>query len=126
MNARQASWLAFLRKYDIEIKIIKGKETKVVDSLSRNKNMNFTTIVSICVTNLENIINNASKNDEEYLKMKRKLEENRNESEPTSLSIEWKDLLMYTNWLYVPNWEEVKCFFLNELHKNPYTKHSGY
>ena len=34
MNARQARWLAFLSEYGFEIKQIKGKENKVVDSLS--------------------------------------------------------------------------------------------
>ena len=33
LNARQARWLAFLGKYDFEIKHIKGKENKVVDAL---------------------------------------------------------------------------------------------
>ena len=36
LNARQVRWLAFLSEYDFEIKHIKGKENKVVDSLSRN------------------------------------------------------------------------------------------
>jgi hypothetical protein len=34
LNAHQASWLAFLTKYDFEIKHIKGKENKVADALS--------------------------------------------------------------------------------------------
>ena len=34
LNARQARWLAFLRKFDFEVRHIKGKENKVVDSLS--------------------------------------------------------------------------------------------
>ena len=35
-NVRQAKWLAFLSEYDFEIKHIKGKENKVVDSLRIN------------------------------------------------------------------------------------------
>ena len=34
LNARQARWLAFLNEYHFELKHIKGKENKVVDSLS--------------------------------------------------------------------------------------------
>jgi len=33
MNARQRRWLGFLNEYDFEIKYIKGKENKVVDTL---------------------------------------------------------------------------------------------
>ena len=32
LNARQASWLAFLSEYDFKIQHIKGKENKVVDA----------------------------------------------------------------------------------------------
>ena len=35
LNARQARWLAFLRKFDFEVRHIKGKENKVGDALSR-------------------------------------------------------------------------------------------
>ena len=35
INSKQASWLDFLCEFDFEIKHIKGKENKVVDSLSR-------------------------------------------------------------------------------------------
>ena len=35
LNARQARWLGFLCEFDFEIKHIKGKENKVVDTLNR-------------------------------------------------------------------------------------------
>jgi hypothetical protein len=35
LNARQAIWLSFLREFDFEVRHIKGKENKVVDTLSR-------------------------------------------------------------------------------------------
>jgi hypothetical protein len=35
LNARQARWLAFLNKFDFEVKHIKGKENKVADALRR-------------------------------------------------------------------------------------------
>jgi hypothetical protein len=34
-NARQARWIAFLRKFDFEVRHIKGKENKAIDALSR-------------------------------------------------------------------------------------------
>ena len=51
-NARQARWLTFLREYDFEIQHIKGKENKVVDALSRNAKLNFTTAISTYVSDL--------------------------------------------------------------------------
>ena len=41
LNAIQSIWLSFLREYEFEIKHIKGKENKVVDSLSRHANLLF-------------------------------------------------------------------------------------
>jgi hypothetical protein len=35
LNARQARWMALISEFDFEIKHIKGKENKVVDTLSR-------------------------------------------------------------------------------------------
>ena len=34
LNARQARWMAFLSEFDFEVKHIKGKENRVVDTLS--------------------------------------------------------------------------------------------
>ena len=34
LNVRQARWMALLSEFDFEIKHIKGKENRVVDSLS--------------------------------------------------------------------------------------------
>ena len=46
LNARQSRWLSFLSEYDFEIQHIKGKENNVVDALSRNAKLNFTTAIS--------------------------------------------------------------------------------
>ena len=53
LNARKARWLAFLSEYDFKIKHIKDKENKVVDSLSRNANLNFVAVVSSYKTKLD-------------------------------------------------------------------------
>ena len=46
MNARKTRWLAFLSEYDFEIKHIKGKENKVVDTLIQNAITNFIADIS--------------------------------------------------------------------------------
>ena len=52
LNAHQARWLAFLSKYDFEIKHIKGKENKVADALIQNVNLIFSTIICTYKTDL--------------------------------------------------------------------------
>ena len=55
LNTRHARCLAFLSEYDFEIKHIKGKETKVADSLRRNAVTSFVASISSYKTNLEDI-----------------------------------------------------------------------
>ena len=76
LNACQARWLAFLSEYDFESKHIKGKQNKVVDALSRNAIPHCSAAFSSYKTNLESLIKEATKNDEEYLKTKEQLETN--------------------------------------------------
>ena len=47
LNARQARWMSFLSEYDFEIKHIKGKENKLVDTLSHHANLLYVTTSSI-------------------------------------------------------------------------------
>jgi hypothetical protein len=68
LNARQARWLDFLSKFDFEVRHIKGKENKVVDALSRIIHGLFEINNRRVEINLEQRINNASNNDENYIK----------------------------------------------------------
>ena len=78
LNARQARWLAFLSKYNFEIKHIKGKENKVADALSRNAIPHCSASFSNYKTNLEDLIKEVAKNVEKYLNVKEQLETNVN------------------------------------------------
>ena len=53
LNATQARWLAFLSKYDFEIKHIKGKENKLDDALSINEITSFIASISSYKTELD-------------------------------------------------------------------------
>jgi hypothetical protein len=53
LNARQARWLAFLSKFNFEVRHIKGKENKVVDALSRRVHGLFEINASGSESNLE-------------------------------------------------------------------------
>ena len=59
LNARQARLLSFLSKYSFEIKHIKGKENKVVYTLSHYENVLQTTTSSIYEIDLEDKIKNG-------------------------------------------------------------------
>ena len=66
LNARQAKFLEFLCKFEFEIKHVKGKENKVVDSLSK-----IVYVASMSIFNYdlrENIISVTTKY-EKYIKV---------------------------------------------------------
>ena len=125
LNAHQARWLSFLSENDFEIKHIKGKENKVADALSRNVFPHCSAAFNNYKTNMEGLIKEAAKNDEEYLKIKEQFETDDKGSDST-YSISSEDVLVYKNQLYIPDYEEVKRLILNELHKKPYFVHPGY
>jgi hypothetical protein len=47
LNARQTRWLKFLNTCDFDINHIKGKENKVVDTLSKRANEMHATTISV-------------------------------------------------------------------------------
>jgi hypothetical protein len=59
LNVRQARWMALLRKFDFEIKHIKGKENRVVDALRRSMKIIHLAAVSTCETDVKNRVRNA-------------------------------------------------------------------
>ena len=118
--------LAFISEYDFEIQHIKGKENKVVDALSRNAKMNFTTTINTYTTNLEEQLKAWIKQNENYLKLQAKEKENLIESLSTRYSLNEKGLLLYKERIYVPNVPKIKLLILDEIHKTPYSGHPGY
>ena len=67
LNARQARWLEFICEFDFEIKCVKGKENKVVNTLSRNFHV---VALSICKSYLRTRVFEAQNSDEIYLQVK--------------------------------------------------------
>jgi hypothetical protein len=59
LNAIQARWMALLSELDFEIKHVKGKENKVVDSLSISMEMIHLAAVSTCEMNVKERVRNA-------------------------------------------------------------------
>jgi hypothetical protein len=67
LNVRQNRWLEILSKYDFDIKYIKGKENKVVDALSRMVNEMHAIAISMCRTDLKDIILDDVTTDQNYV-----------------------------------------------------------
>jgi hypothetical protein len=126
LNVRQARWMDILTEFDFEIKHIKGKENRVVDSLRRSMKVFHLAAVSIDESDIKERvkisqeINTFFKTVTSYLKQ-----------DPTGMKYEGYhmldyDLLTYKGRLYVPNCDDLKRFIMDELHKRPYTSHPGY
>ena len=69
LNARQARWLAFLRKFDFEVRHIRGKENKVVDALRRRVHGLFEININRAESDLEQRIRTTCINDGDYTKI---------------------------------------------------------
>ena len=95
LNTRQARWLAFLSKYDFEIRHIKGKENKVVDALRRHANMIYTITRNNYETDMEDKVKMAAEKDKEYQNIKSKLTENQAKTKKLDLGLSKNGLLMY-------------------------------
>jgi hypothetical protein len=126
LNARQARWMALLSEFDFEIKHVKGKENKVANALSRSMKTIHLAAVSTCETNVKERVRNAQETDPFFQTVTSYLEQ-----EPTGIKYEGYQmidggLLTYRNRLYIPDCDNLKRFIMDELHKRPYTGHSGY
>ena len=75
LNARQSRRLEFLCEFDFEIKHIKGRENKVVDALSRKVHEMHLASLSIFQLDLRQYIVNHAAEDELYVQVKDKLQQ---------------------------------------------------
>jgi hypothetical protein len=126
LNARQARWMDLFSEFDFEIKHIKGKETRVVDALSRSVNMIHLKTVSTCETDIGERVRNAQETDYFFNTVTSCLKKY-----PMGLKYEGYQvldeiLLTYRNKLYILSCDDLKRFIMDELHKRPYTGHPGY
>ena len=73
LNARKSRWLEFLCEFDFEIKHIKGKENKVVDTFSKKVHEMHLAYLSIFQSDLRQQIVNHTAGDGLYEQVKEKL-----------------------------------------------------
>jgi hypothetical protein len=126
LNARKSRWMALLREFDFEIKHIKGKLNRVVDSLSRSMKVIHLEYVNTCESHFKERVKSAQETNAFFKTVKSYLEK-----ETTWLKYEGyhllnDGLLTYKGKLYIPNCDDVKRFIMDEPHKRPYTGHPSY
>jgi hypothetical protein len=126
LNVRQARWIALLSEFDFEIKHIKGKENRVVDSLSRSMKLVHLAAVSTNESDIKERVKTAQETNAFFKTMTSYLNQ-----EPTGMKYEGyhmlnDDPLNYKGGLYIPNYDNLKRFIMDEIHKRPYTGHPGY
>jgi hypothetical protein len=121
LNARQSTWLAFLREFDFEVRHIKCKENKVANALSRRVRGLFEINISRAESDLEQRIRMIGINDENYTKIIEELQNSTANADKPDLSINKKGLLRFKKRLYIPDSIELKLIILDEVHNKPYS-----
>jgi hypothetical protein len=98
----------------------------VVDALRRSVKMIHLVVVRTYEIDVRERVRNAQETDAFFKTVTSYLKQ-----EPTALKYEGyqmldEGLLTYRNRLYIPSWDKLKRFIMDELHKRPYTSHPGY
>jgi hypothetical protein len=126
LNARQARWMALISEFDFEIKHIKGKENKVVDTLSRSVQTIHLATTSVGESNIQQRIKTLLSEDEFFNQVKEKLQQEPKEKRYEGYQLRDDNLLMYNKRLYVPNSADLRQLIMDEFHRRPYVGHPGY
>ena len=95
--------MEFLCEFDFEIKHIKGKENKVADALSRKVHEMHVASLRTCQPYLRQQIINHIVEDEVYLQIKDKLQQQNLERKYKGYQLEEDELLTYKNRVYISN-----------------------
>jgi hypothetical protein len=126
INSRQARWMSLFSEFDFKIKHIKGKENRVVDALSISIKKIHLAVVNTCETDVTERFKNAQETDAFFKTVTSYLRQ-----DPIGIKYEGyqmldEGLLTYRNRLYIPNYDDLKRFIMDELNKRPYTGHPRY
>lgn len=87
LNARQPRWLAFLSDFGFKIKHIKGKESKIVDALSKSMHHIHMTTIGNYDSNLKKQVKESLNNDEFYKKIVGNLKQEQNEKHNSNFTL---------------------------------------
>jgi hypothetical protein len=112
LNSRKTRWMEFLSEYDFDIKHIKGKENKVVDSLSRRVQLMHATVVSMHQLDLNRKILDVVVTYQHHLQVKESLQQENVQQKIKEYEIKEHGLLMHNNRIYVPSFRELRNLVL--------------
>jgi hypothetical protein len=87
----------------LDIRLIKGKDNKVVDALSRKVHELHATTISMYRTELKDKIVEAASVDLQYKRLVAKLQQHEKPQTKESYTLGTDSLLLYKNKVYVPN-----------------------
>lgn len=121
LNTWQARWLEFLCEFDI--KHVKGKENKVVDTLSWKFHV---VAISMSQTDLRCRILEVVAKDESIRQIRRELIENPMQWKYVYYRVEEDGLILYKSRVYIPYHFDLRKKVLDKLHQAPYFTHLGY
>ena len=113
-------------EFDFEIKHIKGKENRVVDALSRKVHDMHVASLSIFQPDLRQQIVNHNIEDEMYVYIKDKLQQQSLEKRYEGYKLEGDGILTYKNRIYIPNVVDLRRVVMDEIHQALYSGHPGY
>ena len=118
--------MEFLCEFDFEIKHINGKENKVIDALNRKVHLMYVASINTCQSNLrQHIVNHLTEN-ELYVQIKDKLQQQNLEKRYEGYHLEGDRLLIYKNKIYIPNVAYLRRIVMDEIHQAPYFGHPRY
>jgi hypothetical protein len=125
MPGKSDGW-SFCANMTLISSISKGKENKVVDALSRKVHELHATTISMCQTEMKDIILEAASIDLQYKSLVAKLQQHERPQTKESYTLGTDGLLLYKNRVYVPNVQELKLAIPKEMHNVAYAGHPGY
>jgi hypothetical protein len=119
-------WMDLLSEFDFEIKNIKGKQNRVANSLSRSMKVVHLDTVSTSELDIKERVKSAQEMNAFFNIVTSYLKQ-----EPTKMKYEvhqmFNDgLITCKGRLYILNCDKLKRFIMDEIHKRPYTGHTGY
>ena len=83
-------------------------------------------LFSICQSDLRQQIVNHAVEDEVYVQVKDKLQQQSIEKSYEGQKLEEDRLITYKNKVYIPNVAGLRRMVMDEIHQNPYSSHPGY
>jgi hypothetical protein len=123
---RQARWMALLSDFDFEIKHIKRNEIRVDDALSRSMKLVHLAVVSASESNIKERVKTTQEIDAFFKTVTSYLKKYPTGMKYGGYHMLNDGMLTYKGRLYIQNWDDLKRFIMDELHKRPYIGHPSY